>query len=171
LPASVPVAVIPPAPEPVPFVERAFPSNNMNLLFVGRLHWIKGLTYLLDAIALLKKKSIPLSLTVVGEGEEAEALVFQAHQLDISDCVYFAGKMKRNDLLVAYAAHDYYIQPSLSEGFCNAVLEAQQAGMIVMAADAGALSENIVNNETGFLFLHQTPWLWRNVWKGFGINR
>ena len=46
---------------------------------------------------------------------------------------------------------DVYIQPSLNEGFCNAVLEAQAVGCLCLASDVGALPENIIHNETGWL--------------------
>ena len=39
---------------------------------------------------------------------------------------------------------DLYIQYSFSEGFCNAVLEAQSKGVLSIVSNAGALSENII---------------------------
>ena len=45
-----------------------------------------------------------------------------------------------------------YVQPSINEGFCNAVLEAQAMGALVIASDVGGLPENIIDGETGWLF-------------------
>ncbi len=45
-----------------------------------------------------------------------------------------------------------YVQPSLNEGFCNAVLEAQAMGKLTIASNVGGLPENIVDGKTGWLF-------------------
>ena len=54
---------------------------------------------------------------------------------------------------------DLYIQYSFSEGFCNAVLEAQSRGMLSIVSDAGAFSENIINNKTGWVVPKNNPTL------------
>jgi colanic acid/amylovoran biosynthesis glycosyltransferase len=43
------------------------------------------------------------------------------------------------------------LHPAVSEGFSNAVLEAQAMGLPVVCTDADGLSENIENNLTGFV--------------------
>ena len=44
-----------------------------------------------------------------------------------------------------------YLQYSLQEGFCNAVLEAQAMGLLCVVSDADGLQENIVHEITGFV--------------------
>ena len=46
---------------------------------------------------------------------------------------------------------DIYIQPSIQEGFCNAVLEAQAMGLLCIVTDADGLSENVLDGETGWV--------------------
>jgi colanic acid/amylovoran biosynthesis glycosyltransferase len=46
---------------------------------------------------------------------------------------------------------DIYIQPSLQEGFCNAVLEAQANGLLCIVSDAEGLPENVVHGVTGWV--------------------
>ena len=46
---------------------------------------------------------------------------------------------------------DIYLQPSIDEGFCNAVIEAQAMGLLCIATDAGGLPENIIHEKTGWL--------------------
>jgi colanic acid/amylovoran biosynthesis glycosyltransferase len=50
------------------------------------------------------------------------------------------------------ATADIYVQPSLNEGFCNAVLEAQAMGKLTIASNVGGLTENILDGKTGWLF-------------------
>jgi len=46
---------------------------------------------------------------------------------------------------------DIYIQPSIQEGFCNAVLEAQAMGLLCIVTDADGLSENVLDGRTGWV--------------------
>ena len=123
-------------------------------LTVARLHWKKGLEYTLEALALLE---FDFSYTIIGEGPEYERLVFAAHQLGIADKVSFAGKKSEKEVTDAMLSHNYYLQYSIQEGFCNAVLEAQAAGMLCMVSDAEGLSENVRHQETGWVVKKRYP--------------
>ena len=52
---------------------------------------------------------------------------------------------------------DILIHPAVSEGFCNAVLEAQAMGLPVVVTDADGLPENVVHEETGFIVPRRDP--------------
>jgi len=52
---------------------------------------------------------------------------------------------------------DIYIQPSIQEGFCNAVLEAQAMGLLCIVTDADGLSENILDEKTGWVVPKRSP--------------
>ena len=54
---------------------------------------------------------------------------------------------------------DVFLHAAVSEGFCNAVLEAQAAGIPVVCSDADGLSENVADGITGFV----VP---RRSWRG-----
>ena len=49
------------------------------------------------------------------------------------------------------------MQYSLSEGFCNAVLEAQAMGCLCIVSDGGALPENVVHEKSGWVVPKQQP--------------
>jgi len=46
---------------------------------------------------------------------------------------------------------DIYIQPSIQEGFCNSVLEAQAMRLLCIVSDAEGLGENVINGITGWV--------------------
>ena len=50
-----------------------------------------------------------------------------------------------------YASIDILLMPSRDEGLPLTILEAQRAGVVVLASDVGAVNEAIVNGETGIL--------------------
>lgn len=130
--------------------QSAFENKN-NFITVARLHWIKGLDYTLEALSILHKKGIDFSYTIIGDGKEKERLQFLVHQLGLNEKVVFLGKLEHQEIQNQLDKATYYIQYSLQEGFCNAVLEAQAMGLICIVSDAEGLKENVVNNITGFV--------------------
>jgi colanic acid/amylovoran biosynthesis glycosyltransferase len=61
------------------------------------------------------------------------------------------GKKNHHETLKILQDADIYIQTSLKEGFCNAVLEAQALGKLCIAFDTGGMPENILHQKTGWL--------------------
>jgi colanic acid/amylovoran biosynthesis glycosyltransferase len=136
----------------------SFPTNKIvQLTTIARLHWKKGLEYTLEALALLKNEHIHFHYTIIGDGVEKERLQFAVYQLGLSDCVTFAGKLAPENLKTHLQQTEVYVQYSLQEGFCNAVLEAQAMGLLCVVSDAEGLSENVLHNQTGWVISKRQP--------------
>lgn len=121
------------------------------IVTVARLHWIKGLEYVIEALALLRSRGIEFEYHIIGDGDDYKRLYFAAHQLNLTDCVFFHGKQSQlfvNDYL---SKADLFIMYSLDEGFCNSVLEAQAMGCLTIVSNNPALMENVLEGETGFV--------------------
>ena len=129
----------------------------VQILTIARLHWIKGLDYTLEALAKLKDMGIAFHYKIIGDGKEYESLRFAVHQLNLENCVTFKGQLSHEETLEELENTDLYLQYSVSEGFCNAVLEAQALGCLCIVSDGGALSENIIDNETGWVVPKRQP--------------
>ncbi|MDP4286253.1 MAG: glycosyltransferase family 4 protein [Bacteroidota bacterium] len=160
LPRNIEAVKIPPAIDVKNFVilKRNFFENNMiRILTVGRLHWKKGLEYTLDAISKVKKSGYSIQYTIAGEGIEYERLVYAAFQLGLKDEVKFVGRVQHHEIPKLMETHDVYIQYSVQEGFCNAVLEAQAAGMLCIVSDAEGLAENVLHEKTGWVIAKRQP--------------
>ncbi|PWI31514.1 glycosyltransferase [Flavobacteriaceae bacterium LYZ1037] len=132
-------------------------SIETKLLTVARLHWMKGLTETLEALAILKQEGVRFNYTIIGAGDLYESLCFTIHQLDLTDSVFLAGKKSQGEVIQELTNTDIYIQYSQSEGFCNAVLEAQAVGAICIVSDGGGLPENIIHQETGWIVPKRQP--------------
>ncbi len=129
-------------------------SNTLEIVTIARLNWIKGLHTIIAAVELLRDAGHKITYHIIGDGEpkEKERYTFQVHEAGLQDVVFFYGKLTHRETLEKLQHASVYVQPSLNEGFCNAVLEAQAMGKLVLASDVGGLPENIVHNETGWLF-------------------
>ena len=77
------------------YAEREAEGGNpgKKVLFVGRLHPVKGVQYLLDAMKIVQQKLPEVKLIIVGDGEEREHLENLTDNLGIRECVEFAGRV------------------------------------------------------------------------------
>lgn len=160
MPKGIPFVKITPAIEVAQFKSGAreyFKDGVIKLLTVGRLHWKKGLEYTLEALSLLKQRGFKIEYTIVGTGAELERLIYAAYQFDLAEEVKFVGVIPHEDVATKMATSDIYIQYSVQEGFCNAVLEAQAAGMLCVVSDAEGLSENVLHEITGWVVPKRQP--------------
>ena len=82
---------------------------------------------------------------VAGDGE----LRAELEQLAEGTRVRFLGE--RDDVPELLASFDLFAFPSRFEGLCLAVIEAQAAGVPVVATPVGGIRESVVDGETGLL--------------------
>lgn len=135
------------------------PKGNPVLITTGRLHWIKGYVSTLEALALLKEQGIDFVYKIIGEGKEYERIAFAAYQLGLTERVQFLGKLPHAEVKRELEKADIYLQYSIQEGFCNAVLEAQAMGKLCVVSNAEGLTENVLHGETGWVVPKYSPYL------------
>ena len=123
----------------------------IQMITVARLHWKKGLDYTLEALALLKQAGISFEYRIIGTGPEEEALKFACYQLGLQEEVFFLGKLEHFEVKQWLEQSHLYIQYSIQEGFCNAVLEAQAMGLLCVVSDAEGLEENVQDEYSGWV--------------------
>jgi colanic acid/amylovoran biosynthesis glycosyltransferase len=131
--------------------------NPIRILTVGRLTWKKGYDYAFDALKILNDAGISFEYKVAGDGEYFQKLVCSVDMLGLNEKISFLGSQSQKNIKKEMEWADIYIQPSIQEGFCNAVIEAQSMGLMVIVTDAEGLSENVSNNQTGWVVPRRNP--------------
>ncbi len=128
-------------------------SPILKIVTIARLNFIKGIDVLLEIANILKQRKINFIWDIIGNGDKnsEERYFYNCHRLGLEDHVKFLGKLKHQEALDFLRMADMYVQTSLTEGFCNAVLEAQSLGKLTLAFAEGGLPENILHEKTGFL--------------------
>jgi colanic acid/amylovoran biosynthesis glycosyltransferase len=116
---------------------------------VGRMTWEKGYEHAMAAIAKLRDRGVDMEYRVIGDGPLMEGLCFQRYRLGLEGVVTFLGAMDRSRVREEMRACDLFLHASVSEGFCNSVLEAQAMEIPVVCSDAGGLPENVEDGVTG----------------------
>jgi glycosyltransferase involved in cell wall biosynthesis len=112
------------------------------LAFVGRLAPVKGVAEVLEGLRLLRDEfhlgeGVP-QVTIIGDGPQRRELETRVKTLGFQDRVRFTGQLNRVQLSQELQQADLAVQPSQSEGFCKALLDAMLCGVPVIATDVGA---------------------------------
>jgi glycosyltransferase involved in cell wall biosynthesis len=95
------------------------------ILFLGRLHFKKGLDILGDAFAIVAREFSGAHLIVAGPDYGArEAFESQIARLGISSKVHLVGPLYGAEKIAAYCDCDCFCLPSRQEGFSLAIIEA-----------------------------------------------
>jgi len=122
-------------------------SQEVIMLYVGRIHESKGLAYVLKAI-----KNIPLKFLIVGKDTGYKKVLERLIKKEkIESKVKFLGGVSDNDLFKIYSISDFLVLFSSWEGFGISVIEAMAAKKPVIVSNRGALPTIIKNNENGFV--------------------
>jgi glycosyltransferase involved in cell wall biosynthesis len=118
---------------------------------VGRLSPEKGYDLAISALGNLPGAT----LVLVGDGSERGRLEVLARELGVAERVQFTGWSDEPRRYLP--GFDVFVLPSRQEGFPLAVVEAMLAGLPVVAADVGSVSEAVLEAETGFLVPAEDP--------------
>lgn len=133
--------------------EFGFDENEPLVGIVGELSSNKGQKYFLEAASKVVKELPQVKFLVVGEEPDSGAykgeLIRLANKLKISTSVYFLGF--RDDIVDVLNSLRLLVHCSEREGFGRVVAEAMALKKPVVAFDAGAVSEIVVDGENGFL--------------------
>lgn len=168
---EVPIHVIPRAIErkvfdrtdlPDPFPPSAKPGKR--LLVVCRHTREKSVDRLLRIFAShLLPRVEGISLTLVGDGPDHDALRRLANELRIGDQTHFVGERALNEMSAWYRHADLFVYSSLSETYGQVVSEALWCGLPVVALDDGmGVAGQVSHGDDGFLIdpVHPDADLW-----------
>ena len=116
---------------------------------VGVLLPDKGQEWLIRALAELYEEFPALRLLLAGDGPCRPRLERLARELNVAGSVIFAGFV--NDIDSVYAALDVFLLPSFFEALNNSLLAAMAREVPSIAFDRGALGEIIESGKSGLL--------------------
>jgi glycosyltransferase involved in cell wall biosynthesis len=123
----------------VPVEDRVL-SEPPRLIYAGRLSAEKGVASLVRAVARLKTEGFrPLpAVTLAGDGSERARLEALVEETGCQGRFDFVGQLTRARLSECFRDADVCVQPSLTEGFSKAWLDAFAHGLPVLSSEVGA---------------------------------
>ena len=123
---------------------------------VAAFGWHKAQEVLVEAWPLLLAEVPGAHLVLIGDGECRPAVEALARRLGPSgSSVHFLGF--RDDVPEVMGSLDLFVMPSILEGLCTSALDAQAAGVPVVASAGGGLVEAVADGRTGLLVPPRAP--------------
>jgi glycosyltransferase involved in cell wall biosynthesis len=148
LPVRVCPLGIPPLNEVVPGTP---PNSRRFALIVGRLdEGYKGHDELLELWPDVLNRVPGFSLVIAGGGPDLQRLREKATALNLSETVIFAGSVDDATLLGLYRDCEFFVMPSVNEGFGLVYLEAMRTKKACIGAP-GAATAIIQDGRTGIV--------------------
>jgi len=135
------------------FFKETLDLDGIIILFVGRLADVKGVTYLIDAMADEALKNTNATLVIVGDGPLRKSLEEKVANLGLCDTVKLFGHASHEQLSTIYASADIFCSPSIiakdgnREGFLVTNVEASASGLPVVTTKN---TMSYVDNQTAY---------------------
>jgi len=117
--------------------------------FTGRLIEEKGIYILLDSAVKLFNEGYKFKVVFRGKGEETN-LKSRIKELNLEHIVKLVPPSNNTDEI--YSDFNVFVLPTkFNEGLPLSILEAAARKKLIIAGNAGAISDFVINNETGIL--------------------
>jgi glycosyltransferase involved in cell wall biosynthesis len=109
-----------------------------------------GVRKVIDSCLELRKRGLQILLVIVGDGVNRAALEIEGVK-KLAGNILFLGKIPRHELYRYYSAADVFAFPGIEESLGMVYLEAQSAGLPVVAYQDWGAKDAILANKTGLL--------------------
>jgi len=128
-----------------------FPLDAFIVITVGQLRPEKQQTDLIQAVAALARRGLPVHALLVGDGDERGAIERCIADLGVRHTVHLAGAA--DDARPFLKLADAFVLTSTAvETFSNAALEAMAMGLPVILPRIGGAAEMVEVGQNGFLY-------------------
>lgn len=137
------------------------PTTDPVILYVGRLSYVKGVTYLIDAFKQVLDRGIKAHLVIVGDGPERAKLEAQARELGLERHMTWFGTVKNADLPPYMRAAQFLVLPSITtklwvQQLSITAWQAMGCGLPVISTQTGCMDE-FTPPEVGILVPERDP--------------
>lgn len=124
------------------------PAEEFRLIFLSRIDPKKNLELLFRV--LRKVKDFPVSLTILGEGDEAYVSKLKKESADIHN-IYWKGNVDGEEKFKLLAEADLFVLPSFTENYANVVFEALCQGTPVLLSNDVGAKDYVAKHELGWV--------------------
>jgi glycosyltransferase involved in cell wall biosynthesis len=132
--------------------QKAYEYPRKYILFVGRLHPVKGIDTLIEAFQRIMDRTPQLDLLVVGTGPLDRSLHRMVAERGSVNRIIFLGDRERSEVYALLKGCEFLVLPSHREGCPMVVLEAMAAGKITIGSKVKGIVDLVKHETTGVLF-------------------
>ena len=127
-------------------------GSALNLVAACRMEPLKGVDFIIRAVALLKARGVNVRANLYGGGKDLERLKLLSQRIGVADAVSFPGMISPGpDLKSALRNADIFLMPHLTSDFGRAFFDAIAAGTPVIAFRSIASQDTVRHDVDGFV--------------------
>jgi len=129
-----------------------YQDGKLNIVFLGRLEYRKGLNYLLKAFLEIKREMPNTRLLACGGGTRLRGRYEQWVKRNRLEDVVFTGRVPDEDIARYYRTADIFCAPNTShESFGLILIEAMATGRPVVASNIEGFASVVTHGQEGLL--------------------
>jgi len=137
--------------DPIRREKLGFGTEDVVLVYVGRLAREKNIQFLIEAFAYASRRAKRARLLIVGSGPLRKSLEVRLARLGVSDKVHFAGFVPYSQVPLYLACADAFVTASVTEVHALTVMEAMACGLPVLGIKSPGVGDAVTNGVTGLL--------------------
>jgi glycosyltransferase involved in cell wall biosynthesis len=125
--------------------------------YISNLGEREGHSVLVDAVALLRERGLPVNCLLVGDGPTMSAIRQQVHEKNVESLVRLTGTVPHDEVMKYYSALDVFVVPRLDDRAARYTTplkpyEAMAMKIPLVVSDLPALKEIVGDEERGTTF-------------------
>lgn len=132
-------------------LRRRFGYTGFVVTTAARLVPWKGIIALCDAVALLRKKGMKVTLEILGDGDSRDDFEAHVRTLKASSYITFRGRVAKQELWERIKASDAFVLNTSYEGLSHQLLEVMDIGVPIVTTPVGGNIELITDDIEGLL--------------------
>jgi phosphatidylinositol glycan class A protein len=117
------------------------PQDTINIIVLSRLVYRKGIDLLVKIIPILCSMNPLVKFIIGGNGPKLLLLEEMKEKYQLYDRVELLGAVSHNDVRNVLIRGHIFLNCSLTESFCIAILEASSCGLFVVSTNVGGIPE------------------------------
>jgi len=132
----------------------------VNIFFAGPINERKGILYLIKSLPILTQKGLQVHLHLAGTIEKTYQIKIEQEikENHLSEYITFHGYLADPSVLAElYTKMNFFVLPSLAEGFPRAIYEAMMSGLPVISTDLPSIRGNLDDPEIIFFVPQKDP--------------
>lgn len=138
------VSTIPNAVDTTKFLPnpaRRFPSHTINIVVLSRLVYRKGIDLLVQVIPMICTQISNAHFIIGGDGPKLLLLEEMRERYQLHDRIELLGAVPHHKVRDTLVRGHVFLNCSLTESFCIALLEAASCGLFVVSTEVGGVPE------------------------------
>ena len=116
-------------------------TSKFTIIMMNRLVYRKGINLVIEIVPIICKEFVQVHFMIGGDGPERRALEEMCSLHNLESQVSLLGAVPHDEVRNVLVKGDLFLNCSLTESFCVAILEAASCGLPILSTNVGGIPE------------------------------